>query len=288
MKRGVTVLLCVALGVTTARMASAQPACDATRAVALEAAGMEAFREARYDDAYTHLVAAYEACHGARAQVRVGSVLMELGRWVEADRWMREALARTDDPWVVSRRAGIVQQLTVIAQHLPVQRSAPDVDASVATPGVSDAAVAVADVVVDSAPRDVAVAAPDVGVRDERVETRGNATTFRVLGGVSAALALASAGVGTWATVVRFDRRGGYDGTCSFDPRDARCNALYDNVIDPGMWAVQVVGFVMTGALAVTSAVLFAMAPSREATLRQAFGCGFGPGAIGIGCGGRF
>jgi len=104
-------------------------------------------------------------------------------------------------------------------------------------------------------------------------------------------MAAVGVGVGTWATVARFDRRQQYDRECEdlvFPSSSVgRCNGRYDAMIDEQPVGVQVAGFVGAGVFAVAAAVLFATMPG-ETTERRALVCGGGPGTIGVGCEARF
>jgi len=111
-----------------------------------------------------------------------------------------------------------------------------------------------------------------------------------VLAWASAGLGAVSLGVGIWATATRFERRDEYDLSCPSGYAVARmpgCNAALDRVSDASVVVPQVAGFVVAGALAVTSAVLFVTAPTREPSAR-AVACGPGPGTLGVGCALRF
>lgn len=70
-------------------------------------------------------------------------------------------------------------------------------------------------------------------------------------------------------------------------PRGGQCSGL-DSTADT-MQALSLAGFIGGGALAVASVVLFAVAPgSRPRESAARFGCGVGPTALGMACGGTF
>lgn len=104
------------------------------------------------------------------------------------------------------------------------------------------------------------------------------------------ALGAAGLGVGTFATarVVGAVSRYDTDPTCpgtSAATQPAACAAHLDDVAT--MQPLAVAGFVAGGALAITSVVLFATAPSGEEGRRaEAFRCGVG--VAGVSCGGVF
>lgn len=113
---GVVVAVAVA---SEARVAWAQAPCPAAaESEAMEARGMALNQASRHAEALAEFDAAFQRCGGARAQVRGAITLMALGRWVEADRRMREALARDGDAWVRANRASVEQQRAVVARHV--------------------------------------------------------------------------------------------------------------------------------------------------------------------------
>ncbi len=117
-------------------------------------------------------------------------------------------------------------------------------------------------------------------------------STQRALAWVGAGLGAVGLGVGIWATAANFGRRDEYDQQCAPGypiGRMAACNALLDRVSDASVVAPQMVGFAAAGAFAVTSAVLFATAPSLgQSPSSRVFACGPWMGTIGVDCGGRF
>lgn len=141
-------------------------------------------------------------------------------------------------------------------------------------------------------PREDVVVAPPPPRREESVNL------FRVLGGVSGGVALAT----FVATVVVHARR--EDTITSANAAyqaDMRCGPLERDVPycsavhGPGVEADEsltpwvVAGYVVSGSFAVTSAVLFAVAASRGREERRVgLRCGGGPGLVGVSCGYSF
>lgn len=141
-------------------------------------------------------------------------------------------------------------------------------------------------------PREEVVVAPPPPRREE------SANLFRVLGGVSGGVALAT----FVATVVVHARRedtitsanAAYEGDARCGPleRDVPyCSAVHGPGVeaDASLTPWVVAGYVVSGTFAVTSAVLFAVAASRGREERRAgLRCGGGPGLVGVSCGYSF
>jgi hypothetical protein len=53
-----------------------------------------------------------------RAQAQIGLALQALGRWIDAERALADALARADDPWVVRYRDLLESALSSVQGHL--------------------------------------------------------------------------------------------------------------------------------------------------------------------------
>lgn len=80
--------------------------------------GLELRRERHDAEAFEVFESAWNASHGARARAQMGLAAQALGRWSDAERFLREALAATDDPWVGGRRAALERSLAEIDAHL--------------------------------------------------------------------------------------------------------------------------------------------------------------------------
>lgn len=74
----------------------------------------------RGDDAgaLAAFTAAWTRARTAQSRAQMGLAALALGRWVDADAWLREALARDDDPWVIARRAVLLRAREDVATHL--------------------------------------------------------------------------------------------------------------------------------------------------------------------------
>lgn len=114
--------------------------------------------------------------------------------------------------------------------------------------------------------------------------------TVRTLAWVSAGGAVAFAGIGVVATVLgqpAADRWNDANqcGASTGDGSDACSNDLRTaQTMEVLRWT----GIVGAGVLVVTSAVLFVASSRGEAHAHAAFGCGAGPGTLGLACGGSF
>jgi hypothetical protein len=269
--------------------AEAQSRCASSAQVErLEAQGMQLNQSGDHESARQRFERASALCPTARVQARMAITLMALERWTEASLWMNQALAWRDDPWVSAHRAGLEEHQRVIARH-------------------ADVAIASPPVAVEPAPRSepppvrveharVPVVSPTIAPPAEPPpahlpRSRSSRTSWLVLGGLSAGLAAVGLGVGAWATAERFRRRDDYDLACpeGYAPtlRES-CEAQRASVEDTSVVAPQVAGFVAAGALAITSVVFFAAAPSADAHAQANVRCGPGPGTLGVGCVWRF
>ncbi len=111
----------VALAVTASvRVASAQ-AGDVAAQSDEDAAirqGVALRREGRDSDAVVVFQRAYDRWRSPRAAAQLGLCEQALGRWVLAERHVREALASASDPWVQRTRETLESALRVAEQHL--------------------------------------------------------------------------------------------------------------------------------------------------------------------------
>lgn len=91
--------------------AGAQTDPDIERGIALRERGDDAGALAAFTAAWTRAPT-------AQARAQMGLAALALGRWVDADAWLREALARAEDPWVSARRAVLLRARDDVAAHL--------------------------------------------------------------------------------------------------------------------------------------------------------------------------
>lgn len=283
-----------------------------THGVALRSAGHD-------DEALAEFTRAYELSHSPRAVAQMGFAEQALGRWLLADGHVRQALAASGDPWVTRTRAVLEGALAEISRHLGRLEVRANIagaevfieNTRVATlPMTEPARVLAGSNVIEV--RAVgyhtvsrAVNVPETGLAREVVElvaeasgpgvvpARSGGSTLRTLAWVSAgASALAFGGA-----LVAWRLREGEAGTYNDDPRCvgevsaetlATCAALRESSVQGAQSAETwtAVGLIAGGALAVTAGVLFAVSP--RASRAQAFGCGPGPGTVGVMCGARF
>lgn len=80
--------------------------------------GLAMRRNGRDRDAFAAFEAAWNLSHSPRARAQMGLAAQALGRWADADQFLREALAAAGDPWVVERRAVLDRSLSEIDAHL--------------------------------------------------------------------------------------------------------------------------------------------------------------------------
>lgn len=275
-----------------------------------------------------------------RVLAQVALAEQALGRWLDADRHLRAAVAAEADPWVARNAALLRQAGAELGAHLGWVRVAGAVagaevyanDERVGTLPMAGAARVAAGTNV------LAVRAPGYVTMTRRVEVeagREARETFAFVreapatvpvvvavvptvvpaptataapdaaprpGGVQRALAwtaLAVGAAGVGVGVFALARRDGLVSTYD-ERRDPMCpgtgSATQPSVcagyladID-AMQSLAVGGLVAGGALALTSVVLFATAPSAAGAERAAVSvrCGGGPGTVGVSCAGTF
>lgn len=304
--------------------ASAQTACAAQAQVdALEEQGRAMRDQHRDAEALALFEQAYGQCHGGRALARVALAEAALGRWVDAEGHLREAMARTDDAWTTANRDALQGELGTIAAHLgdlELSGTGPAAEVWIGNrqvaswPSSRPVRVVAGSVTVSvraegHAPLTRTVTVPAGGLAREHIELvalagtphgRGSGTTPRasrstpsVLGWVLAGGAVLGLAGGAVATGLRFANNDGYfaayraNASCNPAERDvAMCGALYQQAVDDdASWGVwQGVGFGLGGALAVASAVVFLTSSGPRETTAQALRCGPGPGTVGMGC----
>lgn len=124
---------------------------------------MELRRSGQDGLAFEAFASASSRAHSPRARAQMGLAAQALGRWLDADLFVREALAAADDAWVIERRRVLSQALDEIDAHL----GALDVVCNVSG----------AEVIVDGASRGVTPLAAPL-----RVTAGGVALTLRATG----------------------------------------------------------------------------------------------------------
>ena len=80
--------------------------------------GLSQRRDGHDAEAFQTFEAAWNLVPSARARAQMGLAAQALGRWADADRLLREALAATADPWIAERRAVLDRSLGEIDAHL--------------------------------------------------------------------------------------------------------------------------------------------------------------------------
>lgn len=81
-----------------------------TQALALRVEGRDA-------EALTLLTRAWDETHSPRARAQMARAEQALGRWLDAEEHMSEALT-SDDPWIVARRASLEAERALVRSHL--------------------------------------------------------------------------------------------------------------------------------------------------------------------------
>jgi hypothetical protein len=109
-------LVCTALLVLPV-VASAQPVVtDETDLLIRE--GVVLRKEGQDEEALERFTRAFERSGSARARAQMGLAAQALGRWVDAEAHLRAAMAMAEDPWVEKNRAALTDALVAVGQHL--------------------------------------------------------------------------------------------------------------------------------------------------------------------------
>ncbi len=309
--------------------------------------GLEMRRDGHDLAAYETFEAAWNLSPTPRARAQMGLAAQALGRWADADRFIREALAATSDPWVVERRMVLERSLTEIDAHLgrldlscnvdgasvrvdgaprgttplaePLRLPAGTVTLQVGAPGYLEvtrqAALVVGqttreqidlvavpravEAVVPPAESVVGPVTPPPPRRSTRPPTPPNevpsgASGRRVLAWTTGGIALAGVVMGAVALGLRnaeadaFNARNDDPDPANHCQRASAVPACVDaeTAVETDA-AIATAGFVLGGAAAVTSAVLFATLPSRDAPRPTGLrGCAVttGRGGAGVSC----
>lgn len=110
------VAVALALTLTLAAAAVvAQPAPPSLDAAIAEALALRV--DGRDAEALVILTRAWEATRSPRARAQMARAEQALGRWLDAEQHMTEALA-ADDPWVAARRASLEAERARVRDHL--------------------------------------------------------------------------------------------------------------------------------------------------------------------------
>lgn len=80
--------------------------------------GLELRRQGHDEQAFQVFESVWSTSRSPRARAQMALAAQALGRWADADRFMREALAATGDAWVVERRAVLERSLGEIDARL--------------------------------------------------------------------------------------------------------------------------------------------------------------------------
>lgn len=80
--------------------------------------GVQQRQEGHDDVAYGLFRRAYDLAHSPRAAAQMGLAEQALGRWVDADTHLREALRASADPWVGRNRVALEGALAVVARRV--------------------------------------------------------------------------------------------------------------------------------------------------------------------------
>lgn len=80
--------------------------------------GVELRQQSHDDQALEIFRRAYGLSRSPRALAQMGLAEQALGRWLEAEQHLREALAATGDPWIIQRREAIDGSFAVVVQHV--------------------------------------------------------------------------------------------------------------------------------------------------------------------------
>jgi hypothetical protein len=80
--------------------------------------GFELREKGKDEAALAEFQHAYDLKKGARARAQMALAEQALGRWIDAEAHLAEALQRTSDPWIGRNRALLEQALGEIRQHI--------------------------------------------------------------------------------------------------------------------------------------------------------------------------
>lgn len=273
--------------------------------------GLDLRRQRRDAEALSVFQRAWAISHAPRERAQMGFAEQALGHWIDAEVYLREARSATSDPWIAERAAVIDDALREVARHLgdlDVQGNVPGAEVRVDGRAVGTlpfarpvrAPVGTVSLEVSAARyhrvrRDVRVSAGELARESVVLVPLAGAggpadpaATRRVLAWAAAGGAAVGLGVGVAGLIARnaaADRWNSNACLAGGQPREVNC--AVHGADGRSAELVSGVGFVLGGALAVTSAVLFLTLPGRApAAYRARYGCGPGPGDLGVACGG--
>lgn len=289
--------------------------------------GVELRRQRRDREALEVFLRAWEVSHAPRVMAQIGFAELALGRWVDAEAHLVEAHSAATDPWIAEHRELLEESMREVGRHmgsldvrgnvagaevrvegrrvgslpfarlvrvaagtttlevgapgyLPVRRSIVVAPGSLTRETVSLLAV--------DAPFGTPPPPPLEDVRPPASAPHDAGPTMRALGWTAAGGALLGVGIGVATLVARNDAVARWNSDAclaSGRTRLENCGDEQDTAVTMG--AVSVAAWVTGAALAVTSVVVFVMAPSSARRARAgSFGCGVGPGDVGVTCGG--
>jgi hypothetical protein len=109
--------LALLLALAAPARAAAQDACDPAPVEALEREAQAANQQGRHEEALATFQRAYARCRGPRALARMALTEASLGRWLDADLHLREAVSR-DDPWITQNRGALQVEVERIAARV--------------------------------------------------------------------------------------------------------------------------------------------------------------------------
>jgi hypothetical protein len=314
-----------------------------TEVDALLRRGLSMRRDGHDAEAYQAFEAAWNVSRSPRARAQMGLAAQALGRWADADRFVREALAVSGDGWVSERRAVLERSLSDIDAHLgrlelrcnvdgaevrvdgaprgttplpePLRLPAGTVTLQIGAPGYLEvtrqAVLAIGQAtreqidlvavprVTSPPPPEPSVVAPPPPRRDgpivmprtpppEGPPPRG--ALQRTLAWTAGGVAVAGVALGAVFLALRNDEATSFnarnaDGASANDcPRGSSAQACLDaEAAVATRGAIATTGFVIGGAAAIASALLFATLPSRGAQARVGVrGCAAAVGRDGL------
>ncbi len=299
-----------AMVVTLSLLATGTAQAQTAEVQGLVRAGLDLRRERRDEEALATFRRAWELSHGPRERAQMGFAEQALGRWTDAEDHLREALSASTDPWVAERREVIEEALTEVDAHLgtlEVRGNVPGAEVRIdgrivgALPFARPVRVRAGRVSMEVSAAERVAVRREVRVRAheltrETVElapavapqtARGGVSGARVMAWIAAGGAALGAGVGVAGLLLRNDAALRWNSDACLAGGRTRQDNCADELAAGERNAVMTgIGFGVGGALAVTSAVLFATMPAEGTRGMAGPVCGPGPGSIGVACGG--
>ena len=129
--RGISCLGLVLAALAASGVAVGVAHAQSTSADQLVTDGLAARRAGHDDEALTLFTRAWDVGHSPRARAQMGLAEQALGRFVEAEQHLQEALASAGDPWIRARVASLQQGLDAVAARLG------SLDVRASTPGAA-------------------------------------------------------------------------------------------------------------------------------------------------------